>query len=118
MGILIITIGVAILLVLVATFLYLTRIEKTIMNIGLENTELHEGLANDLTKLSAAVKNQFHELEKMANPPAHVSDPFKRPKEQYQSTKHIVVPKTPTEIRNENFEEIKKGATYGYSNQQ
>lgn len=115
MGILILIVGVAILSVLAAMFLYLTRIEKIIMDIGLKNVELNEGLTDDLVKLSTAVQNQFHELEKAANPPAHVSDPFKRPKEQYQSTKHIIVPKTPTEIRNENYEEIKKGAEYGYS---
>ena len=71
-------------------------------------------IIDELMKLSMAGQHQFRELEKQANPPSHVSDPFKRPKEQYESTKHIVVPKTPDEIRNENFEEIKKGAEYGH----
>lgn len=107
MGILIIVMGLAILVVLAAMFLYLTRIEKLIIDFG---TSYKEGLA----KLSISVQNQFKDLEKRANPPAHVSDPFKGQKEIYQTKKHIVVPKTPTEIRNENFEEIKKGAEYGH----
>ena len=116
MGILVLIAGIAILSVLAAMFLYLTRIEKIIMDIGLKNVELNEELTDDLTKLSAAVQNQFHELEKAENPPAHVSDPFKGQKQVYSSTKHIVVPKTPDEIRNQNFDEIKKGAEYGSVN--
>lgn len=44
---------------------------------------------------------------------AKVTDPFTRPKEIYSSTNHIVVPKTPTEIRNQNFKKIKEGIEYG-----
>lgn len=46
-------------------------------------------------------------------PEAKVSDPFTRPKEIYSSTPSIVVPKTPQEIRNQNFEKIKEGIEYG-----
>lgn len=106
MGILIVIMGIAILVVLAAMFIYLTRIEKIIIDFG-------TSYKDDMIKLSMAVQHQFKELESRANPPAHVSDPFKGQKEIYQSKKHIVVPKTPTEIRNENFEEIKKGAEYG-----
>ena len=70
----------------------------------------------DFLKLSGAIQRKFQEIESETNPPAHVSDPFKGQKEIYQTTKHIVVPKTPDEIRNENFEEIKKGAEYGSVN--
>jgi hypothetical protein len=42
-----------------------------------------------------------------------VTDPFQKPKEIYSSTQHIVVPKTPTEIRNQNFKKIKEGMEYG-----
>ena len=42
-----------------------------------------------------------------------VTDPFQKPKEIYSSTSHIVVPKTPTEIRNQNFKKIKEGIEYG-----
>lgn len=111
MGVLII--GIAILVVLAAMFLYLTRIEKIIMDVGLKCVELSESHEKDLAKLSMAVQRQFKDLESRANPPAHVSDPFKGQKQVYSSTKHIVVPKTPDEIRNQNFEEIKKGAEYG-----
>lgn len=44
---------------------------------------------------------------------AKVTDPFQKPKEIYSSTSHIVVPKTPTEIRNQNFNKIKDGVEYG-----
>lgn len=44
---------------------------------------------------------------------AKVTDPFTKPKEIYSSTSHIVVPKTPTEIRNQNFKKIKDGVEYG-----
>ena len=42
-----------------------------------------------------------------------VSDPFQKPKEIYTSTTHIIVPKTPTEIRNQNFKKIQEGIEYG-----
>lgn len=44
---------------------------------------------------------------------AKVTDPFTKPKPVYSSTSHIIVPKTPTEIRNENFKRIKEGVEYG-----
>lgn len=116
MGILTIIMGFAIFAVLVAMFLYLTRIEKIVMDLGLKCVELGESHKDELEKLTVSVQNQFKDLEKRANPPAHVSNPFKGQKEIYQTKKHIVVPKTPTEIRNENFEEIKKGAEYGSAN--
>ena len=109
MGILIFVMGIAILGVLAVMFFYLTRIEKIIIDFGTSHK-------NDMAKLSMAIQHQFKDLESRANPPAHVSDPFKGQKEIYQTKKHIVVPKTPTEIRNENFEEIKKGAEYGSVN--
>ena len=42
-----------------------------------------------------------------------VTDPFTRPKQIYSSTNHIIIPKTPTEIRNQNYEKIKEGIEYG-----
>ena len=106
MGILVLAMGIAILVVLSVMLLYLTRIEKTII-------DFTEKTNADFLKLSGAVQHKFQEIKSETNPPAHVSDPFKGQKEIYQTTKHIVVPKTPDEIRNENFEEIKKGAEYG-----
>lgn len=44
---------------------------------------------------------------------AKVTDPFTKPKEIYSSTSHIVVPKTPLEIKNQNFNKIKEGIEYG-----
>lgn len=108
MGVLVLIMGIAILGVLAVMFLYLTRIEKTIIDFGTSHND-------DMAKLSMAVQRQFKDLESRANPPSKVSDPFKGQKQVYSSTKHIVVPKTPDEIRNQNFEEIKKGAEYGYT---
>lgn len=44
---------------------------------------------------------------------AKVTDPFTKPAPVYSSTNHIIVPKTPTEIRNQNFNKIKEGIEYG-----
>ena len=42
-----------------------------------------------------------------------VTDPFTKPKPVHSSTSHIIVPKTPTEIRNQNFKKIQEGIEYG-----
>ena len=52
-------------------------------------------------------------IEAEAEGEAKVTDPFTKPKEIYSSTNHIIVPKTPTEIRNQNFKKIKEGIEYG-----
>lgn len=52
-------------------------------------------------------------IEPIKEEPAKVSDPFQKPKEIFSSTSHIIVPKTPTEIRNQNFKKIKDGVEYG-----
>jgi hypothetical protein len=52
-------------------------------------------------------------IEPIKEDPAKVSDPFQKPKEIFSSTSHIIVPKTPTEIRNQNFKKIKEGVEYG-----
>ena len=44
---------------------------------------------------------------------AKVTDPFTKPAPVHSSTSHIIVPKTPTEIRNQNFDKIQKGIEYG-----
>lgn len=44
---------------------------------------------------------------------AKVTDPFQKPAPIHSSTSHIIVPKTPTEIRNQNFKKIKDGIEYG-----
>lgn len=44
---------------------------------------------------------------------AKVTDPYTRPREVYESTRSIVVPKTPQEIRNQNFQRLKEGVEYG-----
>lgn len=42
-----------------------------------------------------------------------VTDPYTKPAQVFSSTSHIVVPKTPTEIRNQNFKRLKEGVEYG-----
>lgn len=44
---------------------------------------------------------------------AKVTDPFTKPAPIHSSTNHIIVPKTPTEIRNQNYKKIKDGIEYG-----
>lgn len=53
------------------------------------------------------------EPEEKPEEPAKVTDPFTKPAPIHSSTNHIVVPKSPTEIRNENFKKIKQGVEYG-----
>lgn len=45
--------------------------------------------------------------------PAKVSDNYERPKEILQPTDHIIIPKTPQEIRNQNYNKLKEGIEYG-----
>lgn len=52
-------------------------------------------------------------LEPEQKEEAKVSDPYTKPAEVFSSTPHIVVPKTPTEIRNQNFNKLKEGVEYG-----
>lgn len=66
-----------------------------------------------IAELFDALRAARSEIDDIKTPPAHVSDPFERPKEIYQSKNHIVVPKTPDQIRNENFRKIQEGAEYG-----
>lgn len=42
-----------------------------------------------------------------------VTDNYERPKEMLQSTEHIIIPKTPLEIRNQNYNKLKEGIEYG-----
>lgn len=57
--------------------------------------------------------NKLSSKDKPVKEGPKVTDPFQKPKEIYSSTSHIVVPKTPTEIRNQNFNKIKEGIEYG-----
>lgn len=53
------------------------------------------------------------EDEEVPEQEAKVTDPFQKPAPVHSSTNHIIVPKTPTEIRNQNFKKIKDGIEYG-----
>lgn len=103
MGVLVVIAVFFSLLVQACAILYCTRIEKTLLDL-LD--------AQEATKKAA--ESSFKKLRSEIKPPASVTDPFKKRKPVYSSTSHIVVPKTATEIRNQNFEKIKKGEEYGY----
>ena len=66
-----------------------------------------------IAELFDALRATRSEIDDIKTAPAHVSDPFEKPKEIYQSKTHIIVPKTPDQIRNENFKKIQEGAEYG-----
>lgn len=66
-----------------------------------------------IAELFDALRAARSEIDDIKTPPSHVSDPFEKPKEIYQSKTHIIVPKTPDQIRNENFKKIQEGAEYG-----
>lgn len=56
-------------------------------------------------------------IQKEVNNKGAVTDPFKAANKTTTpgaSSRHIIRPKSPDQIRNENYEEIKKGATYGH----
>lgn len=44
---------------------------------------------------------------------AKATDPYVKQKEIHSSTNHIIVPKSPIEIRNQNFNKLKEGVEYG-----
>lgn len=86
-----------------ATWLYLARIERLVIEGIIRQDDLKE-----------AVERQFKAVESKVIPPAKVSDPFKPNKHIASSSKQIVVPKSPDQIRNENAKKIMEGAEYGY----
>lgn len=86
-----------------ATWLYLARIEHLMLDLQEQSDELGK-----------AVERQFKAVESKVIPPAKVSDPFKPNKHIASSSKQIVVPKSPDQIRNENAKKIMEGAEYGY----
>lgn len=62
--------------------------------------------------LYGEIFDRIDELEKDRQ--GFVTDPFERPKEKFSSTTHIIQPKTPDQIRNENFKKIvEEGRVYG-----
>lgn len=103
MDILIFSLAIVLLCGFAATWLYLARIEHLLLNMQEQSDELGK-----------AVERQFKAVESKVIPPAKVSDPFARKKTVTTSTKHIVVPKTPDQIRNENAKKIAEGEDYGY----
>lgn len=62
--------------------------------------------------LYGEIFDRIDELEKDRQ--GFVTDPFEKPKETFSSTTHIIQPKTPDQIRNENFKKIvDEGKMYG-----
>lgn len=56
-------------------------------------------------------------VQKEVDKKGSVTDPFKVANKTHTpgtSSRHIIVPKSPDQIRNENYEAIKEGAKYGH----
>lgn len=71
---------------------------------------LNKNRTNDGLKL---ILDKIEEVK----PRGAVTDPFKaanKPAAISTSSKHIVIRKSPDQIRNENYEEIRQGNTYGH----
>lgn len=103
-----IALAVAIILAVCITILFaeilafIRRIDEDVMDT--------KALVAQLFDVTRGLRDEIDEAKAT---PAKVTDPFEKPKEIYQSTKHIIVPKTPDEIRNENYNKIREGAEYG-----
>lgn len=68
------------------------------------------------TFLTIDILNKVSELsieKPVTQEEAKVTDPFTKPAPIHSSTNHIIVPKTPTEIRNQNYKKIQEGIEYG-----
>lgn len=81
------------------------------------------GFAYIRTVVQHVAEYQRTTLEKIdfikteVNKKGAVTDPFKvanRHTSPGASTRHIITPKSPDQIRNENYEEIKQGSRYGH----
>ena len=87
---------------LLAIVILLWRIEHKLDRWSFDTTALMRGIA----EIKGEVKKR-----------GAVTDPFKAANKSNTlgaSSRHIVIRKTPDQIRNENFEEIRKGASYGH----
>lgn len=69
------------------------------------------GVVSYINKLFVQFENKLDELSK--NNSGYTTDPFEKQKETMQSSSHIIVPNTPDQIRNKNFQKIKEGQNYG-----
>lgn len=97
-----IVLAVCITILFAAILAFIRRIDEDVMDT--------KALVAHLFDVARGLREEIDEVK---STPAKVTDPFEKPKEIYQSTKHIIVPKTPDEIRNENFNKIREGAEYG-----
>jgi len=69
------------------------------------------GVVTYTNELYSDIDSRLKSLE--TQDAGYTSDPFEKPKETMQSSAHIIVPNTPDQIRNKNFQKIKEGQTYG-----
>lgn len=72
------------------------------------------GVTTYINEIYRDIDSKIKDLEKQEQ--GYTSDPFEKPKETMQSSAHIIVPNTPDQIRNKNFQKIKEGQTYGNTN--
>ncbi len=97
---------IAILIVVAIVILFAILSNLRIMNNHLQtNADRQNEVFGKLENIHADVRHK-----------GTVTDPFKVANKTHTvaaSSKHIIVRKSPDQIRNENYEEIKKGANYG-----
>lgn len=95
---------IAIVTILLVAVILLYKIEQ-----GIHNTTLSsEDLLEKIDSIQSEVKKR-----------GSVSDPFKvanSRRTQNTSSRHIIIRKSPDQIRSENYEKIKEGQNYGDNN--
>ena len=64
-----------------------------------------------MNKIFVQFEEKMDDLAKAND--GYTTDPFEKQKETMQSSSHIIVPNTPDQIRNKNFQKIKEGQKYG-----
>lgn len=69
------------------------------------------GVTTYVNKIFIQFEEKMDDLAKAND--GYTTDPFEKQKETMQSSSHIIVPNTPDQIRNKNFQKIKEGQKYG-----
>lgn len=69
------------------------------------------GVTTYVNKIFVQFEEKMDDLAKAND--GYTTDPFEKQKETMQSSSHIIVPNTPDQIRNKNFQKIKEGQKYG-----
>lgn len=99
---------IAVLLVIIAVMLWLG---------GVAAFAYIRTVVQELGAYERKVLEKIDSVQTEVNKKGAVTDPFKvanKTNTPGASSRHIIVPKSPDQIRNENYEAIKQGAKYGH----